>query len=256
MQQSFLNFLFLGRAMIHPAGFAAHPAFRDATARPLIDRRGGLHYDGNSQGGINGGALTAIAQDWTRGARRTGDELHHAAATQRGLRTVPDLLDGYYPDKVDQQLVFALLQMLWDRSEANGYAQHMIDRPLPRTPRTRCCCTWPSATIRSPRSPPRSGPHDRRAPAHPRARRRLVTGRAAVLGHHAIRRYPYTGSAIVVWNSGTAHAPPPTNLAPAGPEFGDDPHEFPRAQAGAQKQKAVFLLTGKVVDVCGRTPCP
>ncbi|MGW3795628.1 hypothetical protein ACWD8I_31310 [Micromonospora arida] len=71
-----------------------------------------------------------------------------------------------------------------------------------------------------------------------------------------IRRYPYTGSAIVIWNSGAAYAPPPTNLAPAGPEYGDDPHEFPRAQAGAQKQKAVFLLTGEVVDVCARTPCP
>ena len=28
----------------------------------------------------------------------------------------------------------ALLQMFWDRAEANGYAQHMATDPLPNTP--------------------------------------------------------------------------------------------------------------------------
>ncbi|MGN9778066.1 hypothetical protein ACTMS0_20220 [Micromonospora sp. H33] len=58
----------------------------------------------------------------------------------------------------------------------------------------------------------------------------------------------------MIWNSGAAYAPPPTNLAPAGRESGDDSHEFPRAQPGAQQQKA--MLTGKVIDVCAGPPCP
>ncbi|SCE97731.1 hypothetical protein [Micromonospora saelicesensis] len=258
LQQSFLNFLFLGRAMIHPAGFAAHPAFRDATARPLINRFGGLHYDGNSQGGINGGALTAIAQDWTRSVLGV-PAMNYSTLLQRSVDFAPfqAVLDGSYPDTVDQQLVLALLQMLWDRSEANGYAQHMTDRPLPRTPAHQVLM---HVAFGDQQVSPAAAEVQARtigARLHTPA---LADGWSLDVrpywGIAPIRRYPYTGSAIVIWNSGTAYAPPPTNLAPAGPEYGDDPHEFPRAQAGAQKQKAVFLLTGKVVDVCGRTPCP
>ncbi|MCG5445809.1 hypothetical protein NIE79_004332 [Micromonospora sp. NIE79] len=258
LQQSFLNFLFLGRAMIHPAGFAADPAFRDVTARPLINRVGGLHYDGNSQGGINGGALTAIAQDWTRSVLGV-PAMNYSTLLQRSVDFAPfqTVLDGYYPDTVDQQLVLALLQMLWDRSEANGYAQHMTDRPLPRTPAHQVLM---HVAFGDQQVSPAAAEVQARtigARLHTPA---LADGWSLDVrpywGIAPIRRYPYTGSAIVIWNSGAAYAPPPTNLAPAGPEFGDDPHEFPRAQAAAQKQKAVFLLTGKVVDVCGRTPCP
>lgn len=30
--------------------------------------------------------------------------------------------------------MIALLQMLWDRGEADGYAQHLTSDPLPNTP--------------------------------------------------------------------------------------------------------------------------
>ncbi|WP_231924228.1 hypothetical protein [Micromonospora chokoriensis] len=258
LQQSFLNFLFLGRTMIHPGGLAAHPAFRDATARPLINLAGGLHYDGNSQGGINGGALTAIAQDWTRSVLGV-PAMNYSTLLQRSVDFAPfqTVLDGYYPDRADQQLILALLQMLWDRSEANGYAQHMTDRPLPRTPAHQMLMHVAFGDQQV--SPAAAEVQARTIGA------RLHTPAVAdgwssdvrpYWGIAPIRRYPYTGSAMVVWNSGAAQAPPPTNLAPAGPEYGDDSHEFPRAQAGAQKQKAIFLLTGKVVDVCAGGPCP
>jgi hypothetical protein len=62
--QGFLAFLFLGRLMKHPDGFTAHEAFRfDGRPALKIDE---LYYDGNSQGAILGGALTAVAQDFTR----------------------------------------------------------------------------------------------------------------------------------------------------------------------------------------------
>ncbi|WP_328373561.1 hypothetical protein [Micromonospora zamorensis] len=258
LQQSFLNFLFLGRAMIHPGGFAAHPAFRDATARPLINLAGGLHYDGNSQGGINGGALTAIAQDWTRSVLGV-PAMNYSTLLQRSVDFAPfqSVMDGYYPDKVDQQLILALLQMLWDRSEANGYAQHMTDWPLPGTPPHQVLM---HVAFGDQQVSPAAAEVQARtigARLHTPA---LADGWSSDVrpywGIAPIRRYPYTGSALVVWNSGAAYAPPPTNLAPAGPEYGEDPHEFPRAQAGAQRQKAAFLLTGKVIDVCARTPCP
>ena len=50
--------------MIHPKGFASSLAFWDSGG-PLIDTRR-LYYSGGSQGGIAGGALTAVAPDFTR----------------------------------------------------------------------------------------------------------------------------------------------------------------------------------------------
>ena len=64
LQQGMINFLFLGRTMIHPDGFAANAAFRDAGGSLLDTKR--LYFSGGSQGGIAGGALTAIAPDFTR----------------------------------------------------------------------------------------------------------------------------------------------------------------------------------------------
>lgn len=258
LQQGFVNFLFLGRAMVAGGGFATHPAFQDEQGRSLLDRRGGLHYDGNSQGGINGGALTAIAQDWTRSVLGVPG-MNYSTLLQRSTAFAPfqQLLDQSYPDKVDQQIVFGLLQMLWDRGEANGYAQHLTSRPLPGTP------------VHQVLMHVAFGDHQV-SPVAAQVQARTIGARlhrpvlapgwsdeaVPYWGIGAIRSYPYRGSALVVWNSGEAYAPPPTNLAPSGPEYGPDPHEFPRAQASAQLQKATFLLTGRVIDVCNGGPCP
>ncbi|MFC4071827.1 hypothetical protein [Actinoplanes subglobosus] len=258
LQQGFVNFLFLGRVMVAAGGFATHPAFQDEQGRSLLDRRGGLHYDGNSQGGINGGALTAIAQDWTRSVLGVPG-MNYSTLLQRSTAFAPfqQLLDQSYPDKADQQIVFGLLQMLWDRGEANGYAQHLTSRPLPGTP------------VHQVLMHVAFGDHQV-SPAAAQVQARTIGARlhrptlapgwsdeaVPYWGIGAIRSYPYRGSALVVWNSGEAYAPPPTNLAPSGPEYGPDPHEFPRAQASAQLQKATFLLTGRVVDVCDGGPCP
>ena len=39
-----------------------------------------------------------------------------------------------YPDPVDRQLGIALVQMLWDRGENNGYAHHITSDPYADTP--------------------------------------------------------------------------------------------------------------------------
>ncbi|NUR25233.1 MAG: hypothetical protein HOV83_05190, partial [Catenulispora sp.] len=257
LQQSYLDFLFLGRAMGHAAGFAANPAFQDADGHPLLDLPGGLHYDGNSQGGINGGALTAVAQDWTRSVLGV-PAMNYSTLLQRSVDFAPfqQIMDASYPDKADQQIVLALLQMLWDRSEADGYAHHLTGDPLPGTPAHQVLMHVAF------------GDHQV-SPAAAQVEARTIGARLHVpalapgwsdesvpfWGINPITTYPYAGSAIVVWNSGLAYAPPPVNLAPSGPQFGQDPHSFPRSQPAAQQQKAVFLLTGQVIDVCGGAPC-
>jgi hypothetical protein len=258
LQQGFLNFLFLGRAMDLWSGFASDPAFQDAHGHPLIDVRGGLHYDGNSQGGINGGALTAIAQDFTRAVLGVPG-MNYSTLLQRSVDFAPfqQIMDGYYPDPIDQQLILGLLQMLWDRGEADGYAQHLTSDPLPHTPTHTVLMHVAFADHQV-----------SNAAAEVEARTigaRLYQPALAPGWTNEVRPYwgipalpnrPYRGSAMVVWNSGVAFNPPATNLAPDGPQYGDDPHEFPRAQPEAQQQKATFLLTGLVVDVCHGGPCP
>ena len=56
--------------MIHPDGFSSDPAFHvDGTlGTPSVMDGRRLYYDGNSQGGILGGALTALSPDFTRAA--------------------------------------------------------------------------------------------------------------------------------------------------------------------------------------------
>ena len=52
--------------MKDPNGFGANPAFQvgSPTAASIIT--GDVFYNGNSQGGILGGAATAISKEWTR----------------------------------------------------------------------------------------------------------------------------------------------------------------------------------------------
>jgi hypothetical protein len=254
LQQSFLNFLFLGRAMGHRHGFAADSAFQDAEGRPLIDVKGGLHYDGNSQGGINGGALAALAQDYTRAVLGVPG-MNYSTLLQRSVDFAPfqQIMDGYYPDPVDQQLIFGLIQMLWDRGEANGYAQHLTRHPLPGTP-TKTVLMHVAfgdhqvANVASEVEARTIGAAVRRPVVDPG----WSTAKVPFWGVAPIRRFPYRGSAVVVWNSGATPAPPDTNLAPSA---GVDPHSFPRSQPAAQRQKAVFLRTGFVVDTC-EGACP
>jgi hypothetical protein len=68
LQQGLLDELYLGRAMISASGFTTNAAFhQDGTlATPSVLNISHLYYNGNSQGGIMGGALTAVSPDFTR----------------------------------------------------------------------------------------------------------------------------------------------------------------------------------------------
>ena len=94
-----------------------------------------LYYNGNSQGGILGGALTAVAPDFTRASLGV-PAMNYSVLLNRSVDfdVYKTILDPSYPDPLTQQLALSLIQMLWDRSEANGYAHRMTSDPLPNTP--------------------------------------------------------------------------------------------------------------------------
>ena len=253
-QQGFLDFLFLGRAAVHPSGFTAKPAFRDAAGAPLVATTpGSLGYLGNSQGGILGGALTAIAQDFTRSVLGV-PAMNYSTLLNRSVdfdqfRTV---FDVSYADRLDQQIVFALMQMVWDRGEANGYAHHLTTDPLPGTPQHRVLLIealgdHQVANVATEVEARTIGALVRQPAVAP--------GRSLDVepfwGIPAVPSYPFPGSVLVMVDSGQP-LPPPTNLPP---REGSDPHSHPRNSPAIRTMTAHFLGTGEVIDTCGGVPC-
>ncbi|HEU0025140.1 MAG TPA: hypothetical protein VFQ12_10930 [Thermoleophilaceae bacterium] len=271
LQQGFLDFMFLGRTMIHPAGFASHPAFQQ-DGRPLIDTRW-LFYYGNSQGGIAGGALTAVAPDFDRSVLYVG-AMNYSLLLNRSVDfdLYALLLNPSYPNELERQLILSMIQVLWDRGEPNGYAWHMTDDPYRNTPRhkvlqilsfgdhqvanlaTEVQARTIGSRLRLPAVDP--GRHADRTP---------------YFGIPPIRRFPYEGSAsLVVWDIGPLRPPgcgvagapeclgtltPPTANLP--PRVGVDPHDLViQSEPSVRRQIAEFLrVDGRLIDVCGAFPC-
>jgi hypothetical protein len=157
-EQGELNFLYLQRLMISPRGFAANPAFQRA-GKTFINLHDGVYYDGNSQGGIYGGTVCAISIDVRRCALgvlgmdyplllpRSVDYVANDSMsevlTNDGVEIVKDpasgtdpgnlygsigysnILDTFYPDQGQRQLLLDILSSLWDRDDPDGYAGHM-----------------------------------------------------------------------------------------------------------------------------------
>jgi hypothetical protein len=256
VQQGMLNFTYLGRLMIHPQGFNSNPAFqfvKGAVSKPVIDTTR-LFYDGNSQGGIIGGALTAVAPDFERAVLGVPG-MNYSTLLRRSVDFDPFATVIYqnYTNELERPLWISMIQMLWDRGEANGYAHHMTGNPLPHTPAHRVLlheafgdhqvanvtteveARTIGAQIRQPALDP--GRHSDVQP---------------FFGIPAIPSFPFDGSALVVWDSGSP-TPPTTNTPPRA---GEDPHGHPRSEPSARLQKSEFLkVGGRVIDVCGASPC-
>ena len=252
-QQGFVNFLFLGRAM--KTGFASDPAFQGPGGVPAIDPSD-LFYDGNSQGGIMGGALMAVAQDITRGVLGV-PAMNYSTLLDRSVdfATYEAVFNAAYPSELDRQITFGLIQMLWDRGEANGYAHHMTDDPLAGTPAHQVLLHVAF------------GDHQVANVAAEVEARTIGAGTNA--GYLAPGRHwsvdpswgmpvvgaGWTGSAFVYWDSGS-DTPPDGNIPPTAATVRGDPHSDPRSTRIARDQKAAFLATnGVFVDVCGGAPC-
>lgn len=263
-QQGLLNAMFLAELLKNPAGFASAPEFRSANDDLVYDPSE-VFYDGNSQGGILGGALVATAPNIDRGV--LGVSGSNYSLLLRRFGPFPDrfgfILDQAYPDGLDQSLILGLMQMLWDRAENNGYLSHLAGHTLPNTS--------PNKTVLMHIA---LGDHqvtNWSAEIMARTLDAAIHEPTARLGEHPddnpyfaidrIDHYPYDGNAIMVWDSGDYDpvSGDGTPFAPStntGPTEGDDPHESPRSTVAARQQKSDFMKSdGAVTDVCGNQPC-
>jgi hypothetical protein len=257
-QQGFLNFLIVQRAAIHPEGFATNAAFQQ-NGESLIktaDENGTYAvYDGNSQGGIMGGAIMALSPDAKRGVlgvlgMNYSTLLNRSVDWEGELKFEADLppysipFYNSYRDPIERQIVFGLMQMLWDRGEANGFAHHMTDDPYPNTPPHEVML---QASFSDHQVSNHAAEVEARTVGAPLMTPDLEPGRHwALTPFLETATYPYNGSALIYWDSGNA-TPPNGNLPPSN---GSDPHSAPRDERASSWQEAHFLLTGQMYDVC------
>jgi hypothetical protein len=259
LQQGVLNTLFLGRLMLNPRGLASNAAFQSG-GRAVIDTSH-LYYDGNSQGGIEGGLATAVAPDFRRAVLGVTGIDYGNMLIQRSIdfTTFKTILDGSYPDRSLYPVITDLLQQLWDRGEPSGYAQHMTSNPLPGTPSHVVLLqnafgdfqVSQYAGAAEARTIGASAVQPSLDPARGRDRNLLY-------GIPAIGHYPFAGSAIEIWDSGPGRVqlPPVGNIPPTAGPHNIDPHHDPRNTPSAQAQISSFLEpAGVVVNVCGGKPC-
>jgi hypothetical protein len=254
LQQSFVNALLLGRLMAHPEGLATS-ALLQSGGRPIV-QTGRLYYDGNSQGGIQGGALTALAPDFTRAVLGVPG-INYSVLLPRSsdFDTYSSIMYPAYKDELERPLVLDLAQILWDRGEGDGYAQHMTDDPLPSTPKHTVLLDVAFGDHQV--TPFQADVEARTIGARIRTPI-LGTGRSPQKqpswGIPAIGPFPFAGSAIVYWDGPDHVAVPP--LANQPNRALADPHEDVRRTPAARAQKAAFLAPGgSLVDVCGAGPC-
>src|SRR3712207_6022114 len=266
VQQGMLNFLMLGRLMIHADGLCKQAAFQ-VDGKCVLDTRE-LFYDGNSQGGIIGGALAAVAVDHDRAVLGVPG-MNYSTLLRRskdwGTGKQPDGLElpeyawfNYqsYPNELERPLTLSLIQMLWDRAEANGYAHHMTSDPLPNTPPHEVLLhvglgDHQVAQVTAEVEARTIGAHARTPYADPGR----DLDREPHFGIPAIPGYPFAGSAVVMWDIGPLRPPgecdddlsdgtPPPPNGNVPPRCGTDPHEYPRREPGARLQKSEFMRPG------------
>jgi hypothetical protein len=150
-------------------------------------------------------------------------------------------------------LLLSLIQLLWDRGEANGYALHMTSDPLPGTPphtvlMHEAFADHQVANITTEVEARTIGAAVR-WPALAPGRHTDVNPYFAI---PQVSAFPFDGSALVVWDTGIP-APPTTNTPPRA---GQDPHSAPRNSPRARLQKSEFLKPdGALIDVCDGAPC-
>jgi hypothetical protein len=264
LQQGFVQFLYLGRLMIHPDGFAKNAAFQDE-GRSVVDTRR-LFYDGNSQGGIFGGALNALAPDFTRSVLGVPG-MNYSTLLRRSVDfdLYSTILNPYYPNLAQRPLILSIVQMLWDRSDPNGYAHHITDDPLPGTPSHKVLMQvalgdHQVANVAAEVEARTIGAR-LRTPAVDPGR---SFDKVPFYGIRPIRWFPFDGSAFVMYDAGPTRTDangnvignPPAPITNTPPRDGKDPHSSPRSDVNARIQKSAFLkIDGRVIDVCGNRPC-
>ena len=252
LQQGLLAFMFLGRAAQRPDGFGANPAFQ-FEGRSALDPAA-LYYDGNSQGAILGGALTAVSPDIDRAVLAEAG-MNYSILLDRSVDFDEYLavMRAAYPERVDRIIGMEVIQLLWDRGEANGYANHLGHDHLPGAATgdvlligavgdhqvSEYSLRVEAATVGARAHVPVASPG-----------RVVETDPGWLL--EPIEQFPYSGSSYWLWDTGS----PPSPATNTPPRDGHDPHDdTPNIPAVREIKSEFFRPDGAITDPCGDQAC-
>ena len=269
-QQGMVNFMFLARLLRDSHGFSSHPAFQDAGShRPLFDRSEVI-YDGNSQGGILGGVVLAASKDVNRGALGSlGMNYSTLLTRSKDFDEYAMPLYAAYTDPLDRQLLFSMIQMLWDRSENDGYAAHLTDNSAFGGPSNAVkldpnfgdqqVTMWSADVMARTMGIPYDHQQTQRVEAlgteapGPNGRRHPdLTPQLGLTPLDYANAGQAAGGALIIWDSmrkgSFAKVPPITNTPPRD---GEDPHDNSARTLSGRCQKAHFFGAHELIDVTG-----
>ncbi|MDI1483238.1 hypothetical protein [Polyangium sp. y55x31] len=196
-------------------------------------------YRGDSQGGIFGTTYMALSTDVTRGLVSVPG-MPYTMLLDRSTDFAPFflLMKGAYGTGRSIQIVEGLMQMLWDRTEPNGYAPYIRENMLPGTPAHDLLI---HVAIGDYQVTPLG--------AHILARtvgaKNLAPVNRTIWGVEEAQA-PLSGAAIVEYDFGLPEAPK-TNTPSMG---NDDPHGKVRALDAAYSQSHEFFRTGVIKAFC------
>ena len=198
------------------------------------------YYRGDSQGGIFGTTYMAVTTDVTRGL--LGEPgAPYSMLLHRSADFGPFffLLGTVYQDSFDQQVALGLVQMMWDRTEPDGYLPYISDNPLPGTPRHDVLL---HVAIGDHQVTPLG--------AHIIARavkaRTLTPNNRSIFGIEEVAGQIPSGSGIIEFDFGLPVAPK-TNEPPTK---GEDPHDLVRELQSSIDQTDRFFREGIIAQTC------
>jgi hypothetical protein len=262
MLQGFVNFQFLGRLINSDSGLVTDPAFQ-VSGDPLFETHD-CHFMGYSQGGIMGGAVSALSNEWTRSILGVPGMDYGGLLLNRSVdwNSFKAIFAVSYKNPVDQQIVLQLAQLLWDRGENEGYAQHLTAHPYTGIPAKQVFIIenygdHQVANVSAEMLARTIG-----------ARNHQPAFNAKFFGGTARKNIPKTPqwglqkldhskpvtAGLVLWDYGTP-TPPTNNHAPDGSAYGADPHGFGRGNALLLDQITTFLSSGMIPNECGTAAC-
>ena len=234
LEQGLANHITLAHAL--ETTFADQMFTQDGTS--LVDKSK-VYYYGLSQGAIFGTPIMAYEKTITRAVLGVG-----AANYSLLLERSTDwpmyriILNGAYPDALDDTLAINLFQMRWDKVEGSGVVDVVLDGTATNVPPKQILMQMALgddevanvATLWEVRSEgvPILGP----TPATPWGLNVQMTPLAG-------------GSALVIMDGGAP--PPPTTNVPAPPT---GMHDLTRTQPATRRQMKEFYASGMIVDEC------
>lgn len=268
LQQAYLNNMLLTRALMADDGFAALPAFRTDSSndRPLFNNDE-VYFEGISQGSVLGGGFYAVSPDIRYGSLVAAG-MNFSLLMQRSdaWPNYRKLFTPAYRNGLDQSLLLAMVQMLWDRGEINGYAATLnsANAGVPGTPQklTLIQSAVGDKTVT-----------ETAAEVLARTIGALQHAPRTVAGRHIgdvpyininVMTYPSVESGYTVWDRGPfPHLlddelvdGTPLQLEINAPNMlGENPHGMPIRDPLPSRQRVALIWEHQIINVCGDTAC-